>query len=288
LAGSIAEEVLKDIIVQIKPGAKVLDICQFADRSIADRGASPAFPLNLSFNSVAAHDTAAPGDPRKVPGSCIVKADIGVHVNGWIADTAKSKALGKGKKAAKLITAAENALKAAIEVVEPGIRVTKISEAINDTISAAGLRPVKNLTGHSIERYNLHAGISIPNHKHSSMRSSPKLREGMIIAIEPFTTSGDGWVVHSSPPKPLIFSLRSTKGAKDHLKPIEDRFGYLPFAFRWMKDEEIKISFKELMEFGKRRLLHYYPPLKEQSLALVAQAEHTVLVTPNGAEVTTG
>lgn len=265
-----------------------MNICQYADRSITELGGSPAFPLNLSFNSVAAHDTAAPDDPRKVPGNCVVKADLGVHVNGWIADTAKSKALGKGKKALKLIAAAENALKAAIEVVGPGIKVKEISEIINDTISVAGFRPVKNLTGHSIERYNLHAGISIPNHKHSSMRSSPKLREGMIIAIEPFTTPGDGWVVHSSPPKPLIFSLQSTKGAKNYLQPIEDHFGYLPFAFRWLKDEEIKISFQELMEFGKRRLIHYYPPLKEQSVALVAQAEHTVLVTSNGAEVTTG
>ncbi|MHA2231153.1 MAG: type II methionyl aminopeptidase [Candidatus Hodarchaeales archaeon] len=287
MAGSIAEELLGKILSRIKPSALILDICQFADDVTTEMGAFPAFPLNLSFNSVAAHDTAAPGDPREVPANCVVKADIGVHVDGWIADTAKTKALGRGKKAERLIKSAEKALNSAIEMIKPGVKVNEVSEAIGNTIAAAGFHPVKNLTGHTIEQYNLHAGISIPNHKQTSLRFSPKLREGMILAIEPFTTPGDGWVVHGSPPKPLIFSLRPSKAPKDRLKSIERRFGHMPFALRWLKPEGITLSFKELMEFGKQRIIHFYPPLKEQSVAIVAQAEHTVLVTSNGAEITT-
>lgn len=289
LAGSIAEELLVKTLAQIKPNARILDICEFADKAISkmDERAHPAFPINLSFNSVAAHDTAAPNDPRKVPANCVVKADIGVHVNGWIADTAKTKALGKGKRASSLIAAAEKALEAAIDVIKPGAKIAQVSEAIGNEISAAGFRPVKNLTGHTIERYNLHAGISIPNYRRSSVRPSPKLKEGMIVAIEPFTTIGDGWVVHGSPPKPLIFSLRSTKKKNEDLKPIESRYGQLPFALRWLKKDEIRLSFKQLKKFENQRLIHSFPPLKEQSVAVVAQAEDTILVTAHGSKVTT-
>ena len=214
-------------------------------------------------------------------------ADIGVHVNGWIADTAKTKALGKGKRAFSLIAAAEKALEAAIEVIKPGTKIAEVSEAIGNEISAAGFQPVKNLTGHTIERYNLHAGVSIPNYRRSSVRPSPKLKEGMIVAIEPFTTIGDGWVVHSSPPKPLIFSLRSMKKKNEDLKPIENHYGQLPFALRWLRKDKISLSFKKLKEFEKQRLIHSFPPLKEQSVAVVAQAEDTILVTSNGSKVTT-
>ncbi|UCH32349.1 MAG: type II methionyl aminopeptidase, partial [Candidatus Bathyarchaeota archaeon] len=125
------------------------------------------------------------------------------------------------------------------------------------------------------------------NYRRSSVRSSPKLKEGMIVAIEPFTTIGDGWVVHGSPPKPLIFSLRSTKKKNEDLKPIENHYGQLPFALRWLRKDKISLSFKKLKEFEKQRLIHSFPPLKEQSVAVVAQAEHTILVTSNGSKVTT-
>ncbi len=288
LAGSIAAEVLQKTIENIEPGVKILKICKLSEDLIQklDPNARPAFPLNLSFNSVAAHDTAAPNDPRKVPKDCLVKADIGVHINGWIADTAATKALGKGKKAKKLIDAAEIALNAAIDEVKPGVRVSKIGEIIEDSISENGLKSVKNLTGHTIGRYSLHAGISIPNYRHSSLKPSPKLQKGMILAIEPFTTPGKGFVTSNSPPKPLIFSLQKTR-LDNRLGPIEESYGNLPFALRWLSEKTIPITFKELMDLAKKRQINFYSPLKEQSNSLVAQAEHTMFITENGAEITT-
>jgi len=135
---------------------------------------------------------------------------------------------------------------------------------------------MENLTGHSIERYLLHAGKSIPN---VPGMSDATLDEGEIIAIEPFATNGVGMIENG--PFGNIVRFRSDPGPNDpDLARLFSQFRTLPFTIRWVATEE------ERAALGRaRRLLQTYPVFVERGRGLVAQAEHTVLVGPAGAEV---
>ncbi len=279
-AGTIAVEVLRQSWQEVQPGASILSICKNVERRIQDKGAQPAFPLNFSIDSCAAHDTAAPNDKRTIHESCMVKIDIGVHIDGFIADCASTKLIGQ-MNGEKLIKTSKIALEAAIDNIRAGITPGDIGKVVESTINSEGFRPIANLTGHSIERYNLHSGISIPSIEGRGLNDDRKLKEGTVLAIEPFVTYQEkkGWVDYA--PRPLIFSLM--KSGKNPLrKEIEKRFGFLPFASRWIFDLRLdsKLSFNY-------EGLRSYPPLIEKTDGLVAQSEVTVIVTRNGCEVTT-
>ena len=279
-AGRIAAETAKYAKSIIKPGIKLVELADKIEAKTIELGGKPAFPINLSIDDVAAHNTPLHDDETLASG--LLKVDLGVHVEGYIADLAFSLDLENNEENKKLILAAESALKKAIEIIKPGIEVWKIGEVIQKTIASHNLSPIRNLSGHSLDKYKVHAGITIPNYNNNNPTT---LGKGA-YAIEPFTTPGKGHVMSSSPPKPLIFSLKNKK-VDIRLEQIEKKYGNLPFALRWLSEQSIPIAFKELMIFAKRGQINFYPPLKEQSNSLVAQAEHTILVTDNGGEITT-
>lgn len=250
---------------------------------VLKEGMKLAFPLNVSVNEMAAHYTPSIDDERVFGEKDIVKIDSGVHKDGYIADAAVTVDLS-GENG-KLIEAAEEALENAVSVIRAGVTTKEIGKTIEDTIVKYGFRPIENLTGHVLGRYDLHAGISIPN---ISVDYAHELKEGDVVAIEPFATPGRGKVNEMK--RVEIFGyLRDRplrlKEAREMLAYIKENFSTLPFAERWlMKKFSSKFALQELV---RSEALRTYPILKEVSGAIVSQAEHTVMVKKDSCEVTT-
>ncbi len=278
-AGEILKQLRDEVVKLVKPGVKMLEVAEFVENRIAELGAEPAFPCNISLNEDAAHCTPSKNDQRVFREGDLVKIDIGAHVDGFIADTALTVNLGDHDE---LVECAELALKRAIEVIEPGITTSEIGEQIESVAKEFGFRPVYNLTGHGFMPYVAHAPPTIYNYR---VEKGVKVEEGMIFAIEPFITSGAGRV--SERAETEIYSVISSKPvrmrmAREILSEVE-KYRTLPFAKRWLRNpREIIIS--KLVRDG---VLRAYPVLTEIKKEPVSQAEHTVVVEESGARIIT-
>jgi methionyl aminopeptidase len=288
LSGKILRETREEIRHFVREDMPILQVCEKAESLIREKGGKPAFPCNVSINEVAAHYTSPPNDEQRIPENAVVKVDIGVHVDGYVTDTACTVCFNPEYRSMK--SAAEHALSAAIESIHADIVTSKIGVIIEKTIKNRGFKPISNLTGHSVGRYLIHAGTSIPNVMQISFG---KLKAGGVYAIEPFVTLPDavGRVENSS--EITIFRLVKAKSmknpyAKQLLKYIEENFKTLPFAERWLKtavpEDQHREAFNELY---RSKAIMGYPVFIEMSRKPVTQAEHTVLVTENGCEVLT-
>lgn len=215
-AGRIARRVREEASKIVEEGAKLLDICEYFDQSIKTYGARPAFPCNIGINEVAAHYTSTPSDREIIPPKSVVKVDIGVEVEGHIADTAIT--VGFTEEGIALANAAEKALQSALKIMKPGVTTAEIGAVIQSTIQNHGFKPIKNLTGHEIARYDLHSGVSIPNVQTSD---KTKLLENHVYAIEPFVTTTRGAGEVASSKQVTIFHFLRGKLDKDRLSSDE-------------------------------------------------------------------
>ncbi|MEA2000086.1 MAG: type II methionyl aminopeptidase, partial [Euryarchaeota archaeon] len=187
-AGRILAEVREEAKARIEEGVLLLDVAEFVENSIREKGGEPAFPCNISRDEEAAHATPAIDD-NAVFGTEIVKLDIGVHVDGYIGDSAVT--LDLSGKNDGLVKASEAGLNAAIKIIRDGVSTVEIGEVIENAIREHGYKPIVNLTGHGLTRYDAHAAPAIPNVKH---KTGVVLRENEVVAIEPFATDGVGKV----------------------------------------------------------------------------------------------
>ncbi len=280
-AGRILAEVREEAKARIEEGVLVLDVAEFVENSIREKGGEPAFPCNISRDAEAAHATPAIAD-KAVFGTEIVKLDIGVHVDGYIGDSAVTVDLS-GKNDG-LVKASEAALNAAITIIRDGVSTVEIGEAIENVIREHGYKPIVNLTGHGLTRYDAHAAPAIPNVKH---KKGVVLRENEVVAIEPFATDGVGKVAEHGNAE--IYSLIKAKPVriKEAKKLLEEikKYQELPFAKRWLPRERLDLAFRTLE--STKGILRAYPILKEEGDGLVSQAEHTLIVKKEGCEVTT-
>ncbi len=280
-AGKLAEKLTK-------PGAKVLDIAEKIENLIREEGAKPAFPANISINNIAAHYTPDMDCKIILEEDDLIKFDLGVQIDGFIADSAITITTNpKNNLHIKLIEAAQKSLERAIELVKPGVKVEKIGETIENTMKSFGVKPIENLTGHGVGQYVQHDAPTIPNVK----KSGGTLEENMAIAIEPFSTNGEGLVYDDREVQIYEFLMkipvRLMEGRRI-LQMAEKDFEKLPFAKRWIERKigklKLALALRELNQFGA---LYQYPVLKEKGNGLVAQFEHTMIVEKDGAFVTT-
>ncbi|MFP4116352.1 MAG: type II methionyl aminopeptidase [Candidatus Aenigmatarchaeota archaeon] len=283
-AGKIAAKARKFGKELIEEGTSYKKIVEETEKKIRDLGGGIAFPVNLSVNEVGAHDTADVKEKRQIKKG-LVKLDVGVHINGFIGDTAVTVPVGTNKEG--MIEASEEALSNAIEMMKPGNEIGEISAEIEKTIRDHGYTPVRNLTGHGLGKFDLHAKLQFPNVKTDV---DYELEKGDVFALEPFTTDGTGKVIESD--RVLVYrwnkkkSVRSREGRKI-LKMAKKDFNKLPFAKRWLTEKVSKLKLNlALRQLTERNALYKYPVLKEAGGGDIAQAEHTVIVDEKP-EVTT-
>ncbi len=272
----------------MRPGVGYLEVCEGVEDEIRRRGGDPAFPSGLGVNEVTAHFAPEQEEKRVIKDDDLVKLDYGVHIEGYIADT--SVTVTHNPAYQPLLKATERALLAAIEVVKRDRRIGEIGRAIAKEASKDGFKTISNLSGHTVERYLVHAGKSIPN---MFLPNLPVLRQDEVFAIEPFLTFGDasGYVVDSEPE--TIFSVIARKRTGNReldglLEVIWNRRKSLPFTPRWFAREyEMGELVRYLKELEERRLVRAYPTLVEESRRPVAQFEHTVALEKDGAVILT-
>ncbi len=286
-AGRIAREVRDYSEKIVKPGASVLEVCSELERMIVEKGGSPAFPCNISINEVAAHYTPLHNDETTIPPDAVVKIDLGVHIDGYIADTART--IDLSDKHVLLLEASREALEKAIETLKPGIRAFELGLQIERVIKRYGFKPVRNLTGHSIDRFRIHAGLSIPNY--GDRFSVSKISDNMAVAIEPFATNGKGLTREGKIAN--IFSVAKENPRKldeetrEVFNYIVEKYRTLPFTPRWLVpvfgEKRVEHAMRVMV---KTKTLYVYPILVEVGRGLVSQFEHTILLA-NGDKIVT-
>jgi methionyl aminopeptidase len=274
-AGKIASEVKSWIRPKVKKGAPLLELAEMIEKKIRDLKGGIAFPVNLSINEYAAHYTPSHDDDSSAHG--LLKVDFGVEVGGWIADNSFSTDLEDSSLNKRLIKSTEEALENAEHVLSNDTSLGKIGEKIEETIKSHGFNVVANLSGHSMEQYDLHAGVTVPNVNNNSQA---KIGEGL-YAIEPFATDGKG-LIHEGK-KGNIFILQKDKNTRDSLgreilEFIKDNYGSLPFASRWIVREFGTRAILSLNHLENEGILYQYPVLTEEKGKFVAQSENTFLI----------
>lgn len=274
-AGKIGSETLKKGESMIKPGASVVKILDELDAYIKSKGAILAFPSQLAINSTAAHFCPTDTQDVTIEKGQILKLDVGVSVNGLIADNALTVDLGTNTELKK---ASREALNNALKLVRPGAKVRDIGREIQETIMSYGYAPIRNLSGHGLERFKVHAEPTIPNF---DTGEDTELKENQVIAIEPFASTGAGIVYESS--NPTLYSLISEKQprsmmTREVLKEIKTYEG-LPFTSRYLERKfgqgKTAFALRELMNMGAAQA---HPPLVDKGKGLVSQSEHSVIV----------
>ncbi|MDR2700469.1 MAG: type II methionyl aminopeptidase [Nitrososphaerota archaeon] len=287
-SGKILCEAREEMRSYVKANMQVIDVCEKAETLIREKGGIPAFPCNVSINEVAAHYTSPPEDKSVIPEGSTVKVDIGVQIDGYVTDTAFTVSFNSEGRS--MTATAEHALKAVIESIHNDMSIGRIGGIIETAIKNQGFKPISNLSGHSVGRYLIHAGISIPN---VATLATNKVHTGEVFAVEPFVTQPDAIARVDDSPQNTIFRLVRAKSvrtvyAKQMLKHIETHFKTLPFAERWLigvvPQNQQDEAFKELL---KQKIITSYPVFIEASKKPVAQAEHTLLIKENGCEVLT-
>ncbi len=285
LAGKVAAEARTLGVSLCKEGASLLDIAERIERHMRSHGAPPAFPTCLSIDHIAAHYSPVHDDRLTLKRGNVVKLDLGAQVDGYIADTAVSVEIAT-RNWTELIKASEQALETAIEVCRPKTPTRLIGAAIERAIESYGFKPISNLTGHTIERYNLHAGKSVPN---VGGVGDEVVESGDTLAIEPFSTNGAGKVEGRKSGN--IYRLLSTREIapqplNDFLRQIHEHFKTLPFSERWAYalDAKAPAHLGRLLRAGR---IMTYESLVDVGRGIVAQTEHTMIVDGGGVEVTT-
>jgi len=207
-AGDILVRCLKLMEGKVRPGVTTAELDAAAETFIRSQGAEPSFrgyrgftgSICASPNSMVVHGI--PGAYELARGD-IISVDVGVTLDGWVADAARTFAVGNVTPVAtKLLRVTEGSLFAAVEQARPGNRLGDISHAVQTYVEAEGLSVVRSLVGHGIGR-NMHEDPQIPNF--GDPGKGPLLEEGMVLAIEPMTTAGrhavrigaDGWAIFS-------------------------------------------------------------------------------------------
>jgi methionyl aminopeptidase len=287
-AGKIASEVRENARRKNHVGSTLEEICNSIEKEIMSKGGKCAFPVNVSLNEIAAHYTAEPNDKTIVKDTDLLKIDLGVQINGHIADTAVTVCYDP--KYDFLVQAAEAALREAMTIIRVGAKSSDVGKMIENTTKQMGGIPIANLSGHSLEQYTIHAGKSVPN---IWSIGSFSFQSTEAYACEPFVTTPDGSGFVREGKIRNIFSLVTRKRTKDEdinkmIDFIWQKFNMLPFALRWFIPEYDEKTARELLErLIKNKVVRSYPILVEANEQRVAQAEHTFIPQENGVLVTT-
>jgi methionyl aminopeptidase len=207
-AGTILVRTLNLVAGKIRPGVTTAELDAAAERFIRSQAAEPAFKGYRGFpgsicaspNSMVVHGI--PG-PYKLERGDILSVDVGVVLDGWVADAARTFPVGPVSPVArKLLETTEGALLAAVPQCAAGNRLGDVSHAIQQHVEGRGLSIVRSLVGHGIGR-EMHEDPQIPNY--GTPGRGPRLEEGMVLAIEPMVTAGrhqvrmadDHWAIFS-------------------------------------------------------------------------------------------
>lgn len=257
-----------------------------------------AFPVGVSVNHCCAHYTYSPQySDITIGNNDLVKIDFGINNMGFIVDSALTISTNKDNDHhKKLMKASKEALKNAIKNLRPGALLGEIGKETQEIIESYDLNPVKELCGHKILPFKIHADKFIPN---IAMNLYPfRVETDEIYAVEPFVSDKSGityedknnishfclnYQYDSKKREKLIYNCNQS--SQDLYYQINNKCRTLPFCDNWLTGDNI---IQDLQDLHKYNIVNIYPPIYEvDSNALVSQFEHTVLVRENKTEILT-
>uniref|UniRef100_A0A0N5AS40 Methionine aminopeptidase 2 n=1 Tax=Syphacia muris TaxID=451379 RepID=A0A0N5AS40_9BILA len=287
----------------LKPGLSMIEICERIEaysRKMVDEyklEAGLSFPTGCSLNHCAAHYTPNAGDTTVLQYSDVCKIDFGVHVNGRIIDCAFT--VNFDSKFDPLVEAVREATNAGIKEAGIDVRLCDIGETVEEVMTSHEveldgktyvIKPIRNLNGHSLGHYRIHAGKTVPIVKGGEQT---KMEENEFYAIETFGSTGKGYVHDDMECSHYMkdydlhnerINLRLAR-SKSLLNTINKHFGTLAFCRRWLDrlgESKYIMALKDLCDKG---IVQPYPPLCDVKGSYTAQWEHTILLRPTCKEV---
>lgn len=296
-------QVRKYVKSWIKPGMTMIEICERLEttsrRLIKEQGleAGLAFPTGCSLNHCAAHYTPNAGDTTVLQYGDVCKIDYGIHVRGRLIDSAFT--VHFDPKFDPLVEAVKEATNAGIKESGIDVRLCDVGEVVEEVMTSHEVeldgksyvvKPIRNLNGHSIAQYRIHAGKTVPIVKGGEQT---KMEENEIYAIETFGSTGKGYVHDDMETSHYMknFELADEKiplrlqKSKGLLGLIDKNFSTLAFCRRWIDrlgETKYLMALKDLCDKG---IVDPYPPLCDVKGCYTAQWEHTILMRPTVKEV---
>ncbi|PVI07823.1 methionine aminopeptidase 2-like protein [Periconia macrospinosa] len=291
----------------IKPGMTLTEIAEGIEDSVRaltghqglEEGdalkAGMGFPTGLSINHCAAHYTPNAGNKMVLQQEDVMKVDFGVHINGRIVDSAFT--LSFDPVYDNLINACKDATNAGVKEAGIDVRMSDIGAAVQEVMESYEceikgttypVKCIRNLNGHSIGRYNIHGGKTVPIVKGGDQT---KMEEGETFAIETFGSTGKGYVrddmetSHYAKREDAPHVALRVSSAKTLLNSITKNFGTLPFCRRYLDrlgHDKYLLGLNNLVSAG---IVEAYPPLCDIKGSYTAQSEHTFILRPNVKEV---
>jgi len=301
-AGEVANKVLSTIIKEAVPGAKILGLCEAGDRLITeelknkftkgkiDKGL--AFPICVSVNNIAGHFSPLADDKSVISEGDLVKIDLGVHIDGYIAvaahtiiATQEPPPLPLTGRKADAVCAAHFASEAALRLLRPGHKNTEVTEAIEAVASAFKVSPLEGVLSHQMKRFVIDGNKTIIN------KSTPDQKVDE-FTFEEYETYAVDIVMSTGEGRPKETDARTTiykravdqsyllklKASRYVFNEINSRFSTFPFTLRALDEKKGKLG---IIECVKHDLVHPYPVLFEKSGEYIAQFKFTALILPS-------
>lgn len=277
-AGKIIQEVKKYTCEIVKFGMNLFDLAQRIEGKIKELGGEIAFPVNLSINEIAAHYTAILNDEKKAEG--LLKVDIGVAIEGFIADTAICFDLTEDKKYQDMINLNKAILENITKKIHSNMRVYEVGEIATEILENWNLKNGTNysiiggLCGHGLGKNQIHSGLIIPNYLNDN---SKELKE-MAFAIEPFVTTGTGNIYEGEGGGIYVLKKKipvRDRDARNIVNYIGENYLTRPFCARWLINSGFeKVNY--LLGILKRQgIIYEYPMLIEKTKGVVSQVENS-------------
>ncbi|KAJ3384819.1 Methionine aminopeptidase 2 [Lobulomyces angularis] len=301
-AAEVHRQVRHAAVQSIKPGMTMIEICELIENGTRnlieaeglERGI--AFPTGCSLNHVAAHYTPNAGDKTVLNYGDVMKIDFGTHVNGRIIDSAFT--LNFNPECDNLLAAVKDATNTGIRESGIDVRLQDIGGYIQEVMESYEVviggkthqvKPIRNLNGHSIGLYQIHAGKTVPIVQRAE---SGKMEEGEYYAIETFGSTGKGYVHEDGECSHYMKNFEMgdkaivrMPRAKQLLNTITKNFGTLAFCRRYLDrigEQKYLLALKSLVDAGA---VDPHPPLCDIKGSYTAQFEHTFVLKPTCKEV---
>lgn len=314
-AAEICNKAIASAISSCKAGAKIVDVCQSTDGLIAkecgtifkgkniEKGV--AFPTCISVNNTVGHFSPLPEDATVLKDGDVLKIDLGVHIDGWIAVQAQTILVQESfdspiaGRAADAIQAARTAFEVALRLIRPGKKVSDVAGALSKVVEDFGCNLVEGVMSHQMKQFVIDGNKCVLNRPTPEHKvEDAEFEENEVYAVDIVVSTGEG--------KPRVLDEKETtvykraidmeyklklKASRAVFSEINKKYPAMPFTVRALLTDgdsdlqkQLRLGLVECLNHG---LLHPYPVLHEKTGEFIAQMKGTVLLMPNGSDKVT-
>jgi methionyl aminopeptidase len=287
-AAKVHNSIRQKLYQFVKPGIKLLDICEFIESNIRTElpneiNSGIAFPVGVNLNNVAAHWSPQSNDTTVLGDDDVLKIDYGTHVNGNIIDSAFTYTHNTHKYES-LISASREATNTVLKNVGVDSRIGELGAIAEEVVCSyemdiygrtIPLKPINNITGHSITQWNIHGGKLIPNIRNNN---KTLIENNDILAIEVYVTTGSGSVCVDGDVSHFMLKTKPPNDNSIMLGSLYEQFRTLPFCQRYMNEPTNMSNYTDAIQS--------YPPLVELlDNSYISQTEHTIHINEYGNDI---